>query len=148
MKVCISLLLFIPVLLYSQTNDFNWLTGKWKVQSATREQFEEWQMTGDRLKGEGYIIKEGQKQVSETLFLENFDGQWAYIAIPKKQNITLFALVRVKENSYIFENREHDFPQRLVYNYDGDITLKVAVEGIDADTSKNFELVFTKVHQP
>ena len=84
------------------------------------------------------------KYIFETLYLENFNDQWAYIAVPKKQNITLFALVSTEKNNYIFENREHDFPQRLVYKFDGDKTLHVSVEGID-DPSNNFELFFTRI---
>ena len=135
------ILLLIPVFNYAQTGDFNWLPGKWQVESAKGTMFEEWQMDGQRLKGEGYTVKDGQKKLNETLFLENFDGQWAYIALPKGQIITLFRLIQADNNSYIFENKEHDFPQRIYYNFDGQKTIHVTVEGND----KKFELSLVKV---
>ena len=135
------ILLLIPVFNYAQTVDFNWLPGKWQVESAKGTMFEEWQMDGQRLKGEGYTVKDGQKKLNETLFLENFDGQWAYIALPKGQIITLFRLIQADNNSYIFENKEHDFPQLIYYNFDGQKTIHVTVEGND----KKFELSLVKV---
>jgi len=143
----IVLLFFLPFIVKSQSTDFKWLTGTWKVDSDKSEKYEVWQMDGNRLKGEGYSIKEGHKQVFETLFLEEFAGQWAYIALPEGQKITLFALSSQDSNVYTFENYEHDFPQRIIYHYNGDRKIKVSVEADNDEKTKKFELVLLKVEQ-
>ena len=146
-RTAVLFVFIIPFVLKSQSADFNWLIGTWKVDSDKSEKYEVWQMDGMRLKGEGYSIKDGQKHVFETLFLENFAGQWAYIALPAKQQITLFALTQVENRRYIFENKEHDFPQRIIYHYDGDRKIKVSVEADNDGKTKKFELTFLKVEQ-
>jgi hypothetical protein len=146
MQTKIILLLFIiPFILKSQDTDFQWLVGKWKVDSDKSKKYEVWQMDGNRLKGEGYSVKEGQKNVFETLFLEDFGGQWAYIALPDKQQITLFALVHSENNRYVFENKEHDFPQRIIYNYDDSKHIHVSVEADHNGKTKKFELNLSKI---
>jgi len=134
-------LVIFPILNYAQTENFTWLEGKWQVKTDKAEMYEVWQKDGRRLKGEGYSVKDGQKMLNETLYLENFDGQWAYIALPKGQIITLFRLIQADKNNYIFENKEHDFPQRIHYNFDGQKSIHVIVEGSD----KKFELTLVKV---
>lgn len=138
-------LISIAFIVSAQNNNFNWLIGKWKMDSQKTEVYEEWQRDGNRIKGESYKINDGQKQISETLFLENFSGQWAYIALPKGQTIALFALVESKDDKYIFENKEHDFPQRIIYHFDGDKTINVSVEADNDGENKKFGFSLIKV---
>jgi len=140
----ISFVILVPLMLIGQRANFDWLTGKWKVDSSKSEKYEEWHVDGKRLKGEGYTIKDGQKHVFETLFIENFAGQWAYIALPKGQQITLFALVSQDKNTYIFENKEHDFPGRIIYAFDGEKAIHVSVQDGN-DPSKGFKLTLVKI---
>ena len=126
----IKIALFIIILnsfIHAQNIDFNWLIGTWKMQSEKAEIFEEWQQDLGRLKGEGYSIKDGNKKLSETLFLEKFADQWAFIALPRTQPMALFALTTSKSNRFVFENKEHDFPQRIIYAYDGESVIDVTV---------------------
>ena len=146
LKKLLFCLLAVPFIIKAQTTDFDWLIGKWKMDSKKAEVYEEWQKDGDRLKGEGYRIQNGQKNVSETLFLENFAGQWAYIAMPKGQTITLFALVQSEKNKFFFENKEHDFPQSIIYSYDGKATIHVSVEADKNGETRKFEFTLTKVN--
>ena len=139
-----TVLILVPIVMSAQTNDFDWLVGKWKMDSKKAEVYEEWQMDGKRLKGEGYNIQDGKKHISETLFLENFAGQWAYIAMPKGQTITLFALTHSEENKYIFVNKEHDFPQRIIYHFDGDKIIHISVEADKDNEIKKLEFRLIK----
>ncbi len=116
----------------AQDIGFKWLIGTWKMESEKVNIFERWQQDNGRLKGEGYSIKNDQKKVSETLFLEKFNNQWALIALPVSQTIALFALTSADSGRFVFENKEHDFPQRITYAYDGKSAIQVYVEG-DAD---------------
>jgi len=141
----ILFIIIIPFIINAQNTDFDWLLGKWKMDSNKAAVYEEWHKDGQRLKGAGYKIQDGQKQISETLFLENFAGQWAYIAMPKGQTIALFALLSSADKKFVFENKEHDFPQRIIYHFDGDKTINVSVEADKDDQTKKFGFVLIKV---
>jgi hypothetical protein len=54
----------------------------------------------------------------------------AYVAIPVNQTITLFALTSFLGNKFIFENDEHDFPQRVIYEFVSDTQLNARIEGM------------------
>jgi len=110
----IGLIMLIPLSVYAQTDNFNWLVGKWKLESDRVELYEEWKTDGEhRLKGESYVMQDGQKQVNEILFVEKFDGQWAYIALPEGQSITLFALVQSRTMNLFLRIQNMIFPIEL-----------------------------------
>lgn len=46
---------------------------------------------------------------------EKDDGQIVLIASPSGQQPATFALLRQTANEVVFENAEHDFPQRVIY---------------------------------
>lgn len=142
----IGLMSLIPLNVCAQTDDFNWLVGKWKLESDRVELYEEWKTDGKhRLKGESYVMRDDQKQVSEILFLEKFDDQWAYIALPEGQSIALFALVNSENNEFVFENKEHDFPQRIIYRLINQGEISASVEGEKNGELKTMNFKFTKV---
>jgi hypothetical protein len=138
-------ILSIPFFLNTQNISFDWLIGKWKLQSDKSESYEEWRMDGKRLSGESYSIQNGIKEINEKLFLEKFDKQWAYIAIPGGQAITLFALSKTEDSTFVFENPEHDFPQRIIYAYDGKNTINASIEGEKNGAFKRITFSFKRV---
>lgn len=105
--------------------------GKWKMESDKLEYYEEWKIVNDtELLGNGYDIENSNKKESETIYLKKFGTEWAYVAIPINQTITLFALTSFSGNKFIFENGEHDFPQRVIYEFVSDTQLNARVEGM------------------
>ena len=144
-KIVFLYILSFPIILNAQTSDFNWLVGKWKMESTKSEVYEEWHKKGDRLIGKSYSIIDGKEKISESLFLEKFNEQWAYIALPNGQFIALFALVETADNEFIFENKEHDFPTRIIYGYDGSDSIDVTVEGESKGQTKAFSFKLIRV---
>ena len=110
-------------------NGFEFLIGKWEADFGKFKYYEEWQKENNRFSGQGYRIKEGQIFNGEKLLLINIHGYISYIATVGKQQPILFALTESSENKYVFENKEHDFPQRIIYNVIGENNIKVSVEG-------------------
>ena len=48
----------------------------------------------------------------------------------------------------VFENPNHDFPQKIIYQQDGDDGLKVTIEGPgEAEGSRQVEFLFRRVGQ-
>jgi hypothetical protein len=130
MKLVILLILITANTFAQDESILKLFPGKWKLNSDKTEFYEEWKMVDStELLGKGYSIEAGEVIESETIYLKKFADTWAYVAIPKNQAITLFALNDFTQNKYIFENGEHDFPQRIVYEFKNDGTLNAIVEG-------------------
>jgi Domain of unknown function (DUF6265) len=131
MKI-IPLLIFFTISIFAQDESIIKLfPGKWKMNSDKMEYYEDWELVNEtELVGIGFSIEEGDSILSEQLYLKKFAEQWAYVAIPDNQAITLFALQEFSQNKFSFENKEHDFPQRIIYEFKGDDQLEVAIEGV------------------
>jgi hypothetical protein len=67
--------------------------GKWEVDVENAEVYEEWKLLNENeLTGISYSVNDGVKNISENLYLKRFADKWTYIAVPKNQNPTLFAI--------------------------------------------------------
>jgi len=105
--------------------------GTWKMISDKIEYYEEWRLiNGSELIGIGFSIEEGDTVLSEELYVKKFSDQLAYVALPVNQAITLFALAEYSESKFIFENEEHDYPQKIIYKFTADGKLNAATEGL------------------
>jgi len=104
--------------------------GKWKMETDKSEFYEEWIVSNEtELTGKSFSVDEGEEVISEILYLKKFGEQWAYVAVPEGQNISLFALVEYTPKKFTFENNEHDFPQRIIYEFHKGGKLTAAIEG-------------------
>jgi hypothetical protein len=86
-----------------------WIAGRWTGTGPDGSPAEEvWQPpSGGVMRGRG---------VNETLRIEVRDGALHYVALPEgAASETAFRAVIVEEGRVVFENGEHDFPQRIEY---------------------------------
>lgn len=127
---------FIPSFLYAQTtnptidiNTFDFLIGKWETDFGKFKYYEKWEKENNNLNGNGYRIKDGERFDGEKLLLINIHGYISYIATVGKQQPILFALVKSNDGNFVFENKEHDFPQRIIYQLINNDSVKVLTEG-------------------
>lgn len=123
------MILFVMSLLLSVSYDpgdclssFGWLNGVWKMeQSNGKIRLETWKLTNDgSLIGSGMKVTGGDTILLEHLQIECKEDQIKYIATVPDQNNALpveFLLVSSKDHHFIFENKLHDFPQRIIYNW-------------------------------
>jgi hypothetical protein len=80
--------------------------------------------------GVGRTVRDGETIEHEFLQIRrNAEGKIVYIALPSGQAETSFVLTNAGENSFTFENPEHDFPQRIIYRALADGGLLVRIEG-------------------
>ncbi|MFI5237529.1 MAG: DUF6265 family protein [Ignavibacteriales bacterium] len=127
----ITLLIFISASIFAQDEDvIKLFPGKWKVDVDYAQLFEEWKYVNkNELTGKSYSVEDGEKVIVEELCIKKIGNQWAYISVPKDQIITLFALTAYSQGMFVFENKEHDFPQRITYEFKPDGKLEAAIEG-------------------
>ena len=131
MKTSILLLMFFSNILAQDDLTTKLFPGTWKMISDKIQYYEEWRLINDsELIGIGFSVEQGDTVLSEELYVKKFADTWAYVALPVNQTITLFALTEYTESKFIFENKKHDYPQKIIYEFTADGKLNVATEGI------------------
>lgn len=109
-----------------------WLAGCWQSVGGEPGSGEQWTPpAGDTLLGVSRTVRGGRTVAYEFLRIRRLDdGRLAYVALPSGQRETTFPLLRATERSLVFENLEHDFPQRVIYSLDDDGVLHARIEGL------------------
>ena len=106
-----------------------WISGTWEGTSGSVRQEEHWtRPAGGVILGLHRDLFEGGRSFFEFLRIEHRDGEIFYIAMPRGRSATEFRLIELEDGHAVFENPEHDFPQRIIYNRKGE-TLSARIEG-------------------
>ena len=109
-------ILFITVIASAQSGLPDYLQGTWKMEN--KEIYEHWDKPNESaLKGFSYSLKDGKMTVSEYLEITDINKEINYKATVLNQNQgkeVKFKLTK-KDSTYTFENPDHDFPKKIVY---------------------------------
>lgn len=135
-KYLILLLLAFPDFIISQSSLHD-LQGTWKMEG--KDQYEHWDLlTPGKMQGIGYSNRSGIFQVSEYLFLTFDNIAPIYIATVPGQNAGKSISFRGKklDNTWIFTNKSHDFPQAIEYTFSGRDQIKICLRGADSKEIK------------
>ncbi|MBX3044256.1 MAG: hypothetical protein KIT33_03730 [Candidatus Kapabacteria bacterium] len=129
MKYTLTLLVFFTVeLTFAQSILPDFLLGTWKMEN--KEVYEHWdKLNENTLKGFSYKLKDGQMLISEYLDIRKVGKEILYSATVLKQNSgnpVDFKLTKT-DSTYIFENPNHDFPKKIVYQRLTDTEIYVQV---------------------
>ncbi len=100
-------------------NKAKWLLGAWENRTPRGSIFELWQKVNDHeFAGKSYFIKEKDTVILETIQLVQEDQELFYIPTVKNQNEGMpvrFGMKTISNESMVFENPDHDFPQIISY---------------------------------
>ena len=133
-KIIFVVLLTTSLTTEAQQNDieqFNWLNGLWQGTSGEGKLEETWQKKSEYLlEGQGYYILNEDTVVREYMRFEKINQYWCFIAVINEKPPILFHLIENGPEKWVFENKEHDFPQRVVYSKTNNGTLLAWIEGI------------------
>jgi hypothetical protein len=134
--LCITLTFAATNLSQSTTasiSELTWLAGCWQVKDSKPGAVisEQWMLPlGNAMIGAGRTVKNGRMTEFEFLRIVQKDGTLFYIARPAENTAeTPFGLIRSANDEYVFENKDHDFPQRVIYRKEKDGSLFARVEG-------------------
>jgi hypothetical protein len=106
-----------------------WLSGAWEGEQDGMCMEERWTPPrGGTLLGVHRDVKGGRTVSFEFLRIEASAHGLVYHASPQGRPPTPFRAVETGARRVVFENREHDFPQRILYWRTGD-TLHARIEG-------------------
>lgn len=112
----------------------SWIEGDWVYNSETGTITESWVKDSDSsYSGEGkFMDKAGKVKSSEKIKLNQRDGYLWYVPVISNQNggnPVYFKEVSNTPNELVFENLEHDYPQRITYRKVSDTEMIAIVEG-------------------
>ena len=141
-------LLLLPVVLFSADapapgqptaavaiNQLGWLAGHWRMERAGRVVDEQWMApAAGVMLGMSRTIARGK--VVEHEFIQIREGPGAalyFIAMPSGQKEAAFQIVSLSATEAVFENPQHDFPQKISYRLQADGSLLAAIEGPGKD---------------
>lgn len=94
----------------------NWLTGCWSLARGDSLTEEHWMKpAGGTMLGMSRTVRGGQTAEWEFLMIRDVDGRLAYVAKPSGQPEAAFPVKSLNDAEAIFENPDHDFPQRVIY---------------------------------
>ena len=121
-----------------QGADLSWMAGHWLECSPRGEATETW--TDDRggvMLGLSKSIRDGRTSWELSRIDRTPEGL-AFFASPKGQQSTVFRAVSITAGKAVFENPDHDFPQRVIYVREAD-RLTGRIEGHVGRRLRTFE---------
>lgn len=148
-KVIIFLAIAIGSFSFMYLNDNSDLdkwVGSWVADYEGGKFYEHWEKKSSELyEAKGYLVIQGDTVFRELLRVEKIGNHWAYIAAINGGKPTLFPLKSVEDGKWTFENKEHDFPQRIIYHLQKDGTLYAVVEGKMKGEDVKEEYLYTRI---
>jgi hypothetical protein len=125
--------------------DLSWLTGCWIQKTGDRTIEEVWLAPrGGAMFGAGRTLKGDAVRNYEFTRIETLSGVVTFTAIPSGQAEASFAAIKQGPTEIVFENKAHDFPQRVIYRTTGKDRLEAAIEGVMAGQLKTINFVYDR----
>lgn len=124
--------------------------GTWQMFSEEMV-FEEWKYVNDDLyTGKTYFINNNDTTIMETLRLCFIENILCYCSTVEGQNDGKEIVFKLKHNEnngekLTFENKEHDFPREIVYEFSSNNSMTVTIEGIKESKYKEVTYKFGKI---
>jgi hypothetical protein len=123
----------------------SWLEGSWSGEKDGTTSEEHWTSpAGGALVGMHKDVKGGKARGFEFLRIVETPEGIAYLASPGGRPPTAFKLVESAGKRVVFENKAHDFPQRILYWLDEKGALHARIEGTMQGKAMHEEWVWTK----
>ena len=114
-------------------NKLDWFIGSWAGVTSESTFTETWIKVNDTLyTGQSYFIKGSDTLSSETISLQQHDTSVFYVPLVEGQNDNkpiFFKLTFSDGTNAVFENPEHDFPQKIAYQLKENDSLIATISG-------------------
>jgi hypothetical protein len=124
------------------------LKGTWVMQTKKGPLFEKWTIiSNSELQGKSFKLNGADTIVLEKVrLIENTEGIF-YIPVVEQQNQrqpVSFKMISIENNKFTFENKVHDFPQRIIYNVVSSDSLVARIEGERKGVKSGSDYFFKK----
>ena len=142
MRILRALLLLPALSLAAEPveHPLDWLVGCWMTPDGSAQ--EVWVADGDGgLSGFSVSLADNKVSFYETLTIRSGeDGALVYTAHPSGQASTSFTASEITENSALFINANHDYPQQIRYKLVSG-SLQATISLLDGSRSVSFDKV-------
>lgn len=131
----------------SPLEKLDWIVDRWIYTDSKEITYENWVKTNDSLySGESYTVRDGDTVFNEQLKIGKVGDDVYYTAIVKHHpGPVTFKLIDIDNNRAVFENPEHDFPNRITYGLRDNSILYAKAEGKNKNgEATEFELFYTR----
>lgn len=134
---------------YEAVENANWLVGRWENNSKEGNLSEFWTKANDStLHGECYFVIEKDTVFGEKVELMQRGNDFIYEASVAKQNDEKpvpFKLKSSSDKEMVWENQEHDYPNKIVYQRVGNDSLVAEIFGTKDGKAKSETFKMKKV---
>ena len=114
----------------AKIEDLSWLEGQWVEINGVVAVREHWMGPhGGILLGVGQTTKGDETKSYEYFRIAKTPTGLSYFASPRAAAVTEFKAVEICSDKIVFENKAHDFPQRVIYAKGKAGTLDARIEG-------------------
>jgi hypothetical protein len=129
--LCLSLLpIYQRTSAASDLSDLAWMAGLWTGVKDGVEMEESWlPPKGNTMIGLHRDVKNNRTMSFEFFRIEAAADGITYWASPRSKPPTPFRMIELSGKKVVFENPQHDFPQRVIYWLEGDNALHAKIEG-------------------
>lgn len=125
-----------------------WLEGDWERKTARGSMHESWQLLNDSTwRGASYVIRGVDTVSSERITLQMRSNNIQYVPVVRNQNdgkVVYFTLKPLTSDTFVFENLQHDFPQRILYWQQHPDSLHAAIEGMQGEKMRREVFIMAK----
>jgi hypothetical protein len=133
----------------SKLDKIDWVLGYWELVSPEGKVTESWIRTNDTVySGIGkYTDTAGQTLTTEEISIVLRNNELLYIPEVSNQNNgqpVIFKEASFSDTMVVFENKSHDFPQRIVYVKQGEGKMLAYIEGEMNGEPAKMEYPYTK----
>ena len=123
-----------------------WLSGCWVSDGGEAGSGEQWSKPGGgTMQGMSRFVRDGKTVAWEFVrIIENEAGSLTFIAVPSGQAKHAFPLASIGMHEVIFEDPEHDFPQRILYRLLEAGRLLGRIEGVSSGQIRAVDFPLTR----
>lgn len=127
----------------------NWLQGCWELTKPGGSVEEHWMgPRGESMVGVSRTVRDERLVGFEIVVIRERDDLLAYEAYPSGQPSAVFLSISISDSSVVFENPQHDFPQRIGYQYDAPDALTGWIEGQMDGEKRRIEFPYRRASCP
>lgn len=116
----------------SKGSSFDWIRGTWLMNDNGMVVGETWtRQDAHHYQGRAFALAGKDSSVYENVVLEKKGDDWFYTVTATRQNDNkpvAFRLTSSENNTFIFENPEHDFPKRIIYRHIGKDSIHASID--------------------
>lgn len=114
----------------SPVDRISWLGGCWESVRGDLRVEEHWmQPRGGTMLGMARTVAGETTREFEHMIIREDAGSLSFTAKPSGQVEATFGSVELTDSGVVFENKSHDFPQRVIYRKQADGSLLARIEG-------------------